>query len=112
MAFLPEKNFLEETIISGYSLSNGVTAFTSSDVSRYTTISLQFVYNNINGNTEFCLEQSNDNINWGLLSENYSIPIGSGNFTIDKGMFTGKHVRVNLKTSGVGNLTIKLLAKR
>lgn len=112
MAFLPEKNFLEQTLISGYSLSNGVTAFTSSDISKYMTISLQFQCSSINGDTEFCLEQSNDSTNWSLLSDEYVIPIGSGNFIIDKGTFSGKYLRVNLKLVGTGNLTIKLLAKR
>ena len=112
MAFLPEKNFLEQTLISGYSLSNGVTAFTSSDISKYMTISLQFQYSSVNGDTEFCLEQSNDNTNWSLLSDEYIIPIGSGNFVIDKGTFSGKYLRVNFKLVGTGNLTIKLLAKR
>jgi hypothetical protein len=40
MAFLPEKNFLEETIANSYDLSNGITAFTSSELSKYMTISI------------------------------------------------------------------------
>lgn len=112
MAFLPEKNFLEETLTSGYSLSNGVTAFTSSDISRYLTTSIQFIYSTTNGENEFCLEQSNDSTNWSLLSDEYIIPIGSGNFIIDKGTFSGKHLRVNFKKVGTGTITIKLLSKR
>lgn len=112
MAFLPEKNFLEETLVSGYSLSNGVTAFTTSDVSKYMTTSLQFIYSSVNDTNEFCLEQSNDSINWSLLSDEYIVPIGSGNFIIDKGTFSGKHLRVNFKITGTGTITIKLLAKR
>lgn len=112
MAFLPEKTYLEETLISNYDFSNSVTSFTSSDVSKYITLSLQFTYTSINGNNEFCLEQSNDSINWGELSESYVLPIGSGNFIIDKGTFSGKHIRVNFKITNSGNLTIKLIAKR
>lgn len=112
MAFLPEKNFLEETLASSYNLTGGTTAFTSSDVSKYMAISMQFVYSSINGETEFCLEQSNDGTNWGELSESYVLPIGSGNFIIDKGTFSGKHIRVNFKLTSSGLITIKMLAKR
>lgn len=112
MAFLPEKNFLEETLTSGYSLSNGVTAFTTSDVSKYRTVSIQFIYTSINGDNEFCIEQSNDSINWSYLSEDYTVPIGNGNFIIDKNTFSGKHLRINFKIVGSGTITIKLLAKR
>lgn len=112
MAFLPEKNYIEETVVNNYDLSNGVTSFTSSDVSKYITLSLQFIYSSTNGDNEFCLEQSSDSVNWGTLSEEYIIPIGSGNFIIDKGTFSGKNIRVRLKKVGIGNITIKLIAKR
>lgn len=112
MAFLPEKNFLEEVVVTSYSLSGGTSAFTSSDISKYTTLSLQFNYTSIQGDNEFILEQSNDNTNWSELSESYILPLGSGNFVIDKGIFSGKYVRINFTITGTGNITIKLLAKR
>jgi hypothetical protein len=37
MAFLPERTFLEENLTTNYDLSNGVTGFTSSDLSKYLT---------------------------------------------------------------------------
>lgn len=112
MAFLPERTFLEETLVSNYNLSNGVTSFTTSDVSKYITISLQFTYSSIMDDNEFKLEQSNDSINWSDLSESYLIPLGSGNFIIDKNTFSGKHIRVNFNKTTMGSITIKLLAKR
>jgi len=112
MAFLPEKNFLEETIANSYDLSNGITAFTSSELSKYMTISIQFNYTNIQGENEFIIEQSNDGTNWTELSENYSLPIGTGNFIIDKGVYSAKYIRVNFKITNNGIIIIKLLAKR
>ena len=38
MAFLPERNFLEETLASNYDLSNGATGFTTSDISEFNTL--------------------------------------------------------------------------
>lgn len=112
MAFLPEKTYFEETLVSGYSLSNGATAFTSSDVSKYITLSIQFIYSNSNGDNEMVIEQSNDSINWSELSESYRLPVGSGNFIIDKNTFSGKHIRISFKTVGSGSITIKILSKR
>lgn len=112
MAFLPERNYIEETLANNYDLSSGLSAFTSSDVSKYITISLQFIYSNTKGDNDFLLEQSNDATNWSNLSEFYSLPIGNGNFIIDKNTFSGKHIRVNFNTTSSGNLTINLIAKR
>ena len=112
MAFLPERTYLEETLVSSYDLSNGISAFTSSDISQYITTSLQFVYSNIQGSTIFTLEQSNDNTNWSDLSEEYELPVSTGNFIIDKGSFSGKYIRVNVSTVGTGTLSVYLLAKR
>lgn len=112
MAFLPQRTFLEETIVSNYNLSNGVTSFTSSDISKYLTFSLQFTYTNIAGDNEFILEQSNDSINWGNLSDVHKLPLGSGNFIIDKNTFSGKYIRINILNTNLGTLTINLLAKR
>ena len=40
------------------------------------------------------------------------IPVGSGNFIIDKTLFTGKYIRVDITTITSGILTIILLTKR
>lgn len=112
MAFLPEKIFLEETIANNYDLSNGVVNFTSSDLSKYTILSLQFNYTDIIGDNVFILEQSNDNINWAELSESYNLPILTGTFIIDKTSFTGKYLRINFNITFSGFITINLLAKK
>jgi len=112
MAFLPERNFLEETLVTNYDLSNGISAFTSSDFSQFKTVSLQFNYTNSNQNNDFTLEQSNDLINWSDLSEQFTLPVGSGSFVVDKNVFSGKYIRVNFKSVGSGNITIILLGKR
>ena len=112
MAFLPERNFLEETLVSNYDLSNGPTGFTTSDISEFNTLSLQFIYTSVAGTNVFVLEQSNDNTNWSDLSEEYAIPVGAGNFIIDKGTFSGKYVKINVTSTTSGNLTIISLAKR
>ena len=112
MAFLPEKNVFEETLATAYDLSLGSTIFSSSDISKFNIISLQFIYNNVNGSNEFIIEQSNDNTNWSELGIKYDIPLGNGNFIIDKTTFTGKYIRISLLNSELGTLTIELLAKR
>ena len=112
MAFLPERNFLEETLVSNYDLSNGPTGFTTSDISEFNTLSLQFIYTSVAGTNVFVLEQSNDNTNWSDLSEEYELPVSTGNFIIDKGSFSGKYIRVNVSTVGTGTLSVYLLAKR
>jgi hypothetical protein len=112
MAFLPERNFLEETLVSNYDLSNGPTGFTTSDISEFNTLSLQFIYTDVTGTNLFVLEQSNDNTNWSELSETYSLPVGGGNFIIDKGTFSGKYLKIEITTTTSGNLTIISLTKR
>ena len=79
MAFLPERNFLEETLVSNYDLSNGTSGFTTSDISEFNTLSLQFIYSSVAGSNLFTLEQSNDNTNWSDLSEEFMVPVGGGN---------------------------------
>jgi hypothetical protein len=112
MAFLPEKTYIEETIANAYTLVSGPASFQSSDLSRFTNFSLHFTCTSIAGDTDFVLDQSNDGSSWAALSEEYQIPIGSSNFVIDKSLFTGKYVRVHVKNTGTGDLTIKLVAKR
>ena len=71
MAFLPERNFFEENLANSYDLTNGPTSFVSSDVSNFITLSLQFVYTSVNGQNVFSLFQSNDNVNWSHLSDEF-----------------------------------------
>ena len=112
MAFLPERNFFEEDLASSYDLSTGPATFASSEISKFTTISVQFIYSSVSGSNIFILEQSNDNTNWSNLSEEYELPVSTGNFIIDKGRFSGKYIRVNFTSVEGGTLSIKLLAKR
>lgn len=112
MAFLPQRNYKEETLVSNYDLSSGLSAFTSSDLSEFNTLSVQFIYSTVVGSNIFNLEQSNDSTNWSDLSENYELPVSDGNFIIDKGTFSGKYVRVSITSSGEGTLTLKVLAKK
>lgn len=112
MAFLPEKTYIEETIANAYSLSSGPTSFQSSDLSRFTNFSIQFTCTSITGENDFVIDQSNDGTSWSILSEEYQIKIGSSDFVIDKSIFTGKYIRVHVKNTGTGTLTIKLIAKR
>lgn len=112
MAFLPERTYLEETLAKNYDLSNGPTGFTTSDISEFNTLSLQFIYTSAAGTNVFVLEQSNDNTNWSDLSEEYALPVGGGNFIIDKGTFSGKYVKIDVTSTTSGNLTIISLAKR
>lgn len=112
MAFLPERNFFEGDIISAYDLSLGSTFFVSSDLSNFITISLQFVYSSVSGRNTFKLFQGNDGVNWSHLSEEFELPLGSGNFSIDKFYFSSKFIKIEFITVSGGTLSLKLLAKR
>ena len=112
MAYIPELLATEEVLASAYDLSTGKSAFVSTDLSDYNKINLQFSYANVNGENVFVVEQSNDNINWIAISEEYDFINGSGTFAIDKSQFTSKYVRVDLTKATAGALTINLLAKR
>lgn len=112
MAFIPQKNYLEETIINNYNLTGGTESFNSSDISNYTILSLQFIYSSTKIGNIFIVEQSNDLTNWILLTEELEIPVGSGNFVIDKGSFTGKYIRIRFITKSEGTLSVKMIAKR
>lgn len=111
MAFLPERLFIEEHLATGATLSTSST-FTSSDLSKYTSVSMQFIYSSVTGKNIFKIVQSNDGTNFSDLSEEYQLPIGSGNLSIDKTSFSGKYIRIDFITTGNGTLTIKLLGKR
>jgi hypothetical protein len=113
MAFLPQRNFVEETLVNSYNLSAGISAFTSTNISDYNIISFQINANGINGNTTFVLEQSLDNINWTPISEDvYFLDNGSGSLTIQKSNFSGKYIRLRLTNAGSGTISVFLLSKR
>jgi len=112
MAFLPEENFFEESLATNYDLSLGTLNFASSDISAFSTISLQFSYNTVSGPNLFTVQQSNDLIFWSDLGVEQEIPVGEGNFIIDKGIFSGKYVRVSFESVDTGVLSIILIAKR
>lgn len=112
MAFLPEKTNIEENLITAYDLSTGVSTFTSSDISKFTSLSLQFTAANASGSNSFAVEQSIDNTNWSILLDDSNIPVGDSNFFIDKSFFSGKYIRVRLVTTESGTLDCLLLAKR
>lgn len=112
MAFLPERNFFEENLTTAYDLSLGISNFNSSDISKFTSFSLQFTCTDVIGSNTFCIEQSLDQLNWSLLSDDSEIPTGDSNFFIDKQFFSGKYLRICLVTTNSGLLTINLLAKR
>lgn len=112
MAFLPEKNYFEEDIISSYDLSTGSNNFTSSDISKFINFSLHFILDSSSGSNTFKLEQSNDGVNWSDLNGEVELPSGSTNFIIDKAFFSGKYVRINFITNDSGIVNCKLIAKR
>ena len=112
MAFLPEKTYLEESVITAYDLSTGSTSFVSSDISKFTSFSLQFILTNADGNNTFRLEQSNDNSNWSSLNGDVDLPVGSTNFVIDKAFFSGKYIKIEFITTGGGVIDCLLIAKR
>lgn len=112
MAFLPEKTFLEETLISAYDLSTGNGTFVSADLSKFTTFSLHFAGTDIAGGNSFELDQGNDNTNWSELATDVELPIGTSNFIIDKQNFSSKYVRINFVTTTSGTITCTLIAKR
>ena len=112
MAYIPELLATEEVLASAYDLSTGKSIFTSTDISDYNRINLQFSYVNVSGENVFVVEQSNDNISWLAISESHDLANGTGAFAIDKSEFTAKYVRVCLDTATAGTLTINLIAKR
>lgn len=112
MAFLPEKTYLEETLISAYDLSTGVSTFTSSDLAKFSSISMHFSSTGVGGSNSFVIEQSGDSTNWSTLLDNSELPAGDSNFVIDKAFFSGKLIRVQLVTNETGTLNCTLIAKR
>lgn len=113
MAFLPERNFFEETLVTGYNLSSGVADWTSSDVSRYISFSIQVEHTSILGTTVLLVEQSVDGTTWDTLTNStVTIPNGTGSFTLERSVFTGKNIRVRLTFADQGTLTIKTIYKR
>ena len=113
MAFLPQRNYVEDTLVNSYNLNNGLTAFTSSNIADYNTISIQINANGLSGSNRFILEQSNDNSNWiALNSDIYVLDNGTGTLSIQKSNFAAKYLRVRLLDAGNGTITIILISKR
>jgi hypothetical protein len=113
MAFLPERNYIEETLASSYNLGSGPDNFQSSDISRYTIISFQVIASGINGINRFRLEQSSNGTSWVPLKDiTYELETGSGTLIIEKSAFSGKYVRFNLTDADSGTLTVLLICKR
>lgn len=113
MTFLPERNFIEETLVSGYDLILGPTDWDSAEVSRYTNFSVQIIYSGASGDNNLMLKQSNDGVNFDdIENSTVVLPTGSGSTTLDRTVFTGKYLRVSLTVSTSGSLTIKTLFKR
>jgi hypothetical protein len=113
MAFLPERNYLEETLVTGYNLSLGPNEWDSSDVSMYNNFSVQIVFTAAGGVNTLNLQQSIDGFNWDdIENSTVNLPIGTGSTTLDRSVFTGKYLRVNLTAGTSGSLTLKTLHKR
>lgn len=113
MTFLPERNYLEETLVTGYDLSLGPNDWDSSDVSRYNNFSVQIVFSGVGGTNTLSLLQSNDGLNWDdIENSTVDLPVGTGSTTLDRSVFTGKYLRVNLSATTSGSLTLKTLYKR
>lgn len=113
MAFLPQRNYKEQTLANSYNLSNGITAFTSDNIAEFNKISLQINTTGLTGSNSFKLEQSSDNFNWTPFNDNtYVLDLGSGSLVIQKNDFSGKYIRVNLNDATNGTLSIFLIAKR
>lgn len=113
MAFLPERNHKEYTLATSYNLSNGASAFTSVDISRFTIISFQIVANSVTGVNTFQLEQSADGTNWVPLKDIiYELSSGGGSLVIEKSAFSGKYVRLDLIDTDSGTISIFLTCKR
>lgn len=113
MAFLPQRNYVEQTLANNYNLGNGLTAFTSVNIAEYNKISFQINTTGLSGSNRFTIEQSSDNVNWIPINDTvYNLDSGSGTLTIQKNDFSGKYIRIDLIDAGNGTLTIILIAKR
>ncbi len=113
MAFLPERNYIEETLVSGYTLTSGPDTFQSSDISRYSIISFQVIATSVTGVNRFKLEQSANGVSWVPLKDvNYELETGAGALVIEKSAFSGKYVRFNLTDTDSGTISVLLICKR
>lgn len=113
MAFLPERNYIQETLALNYSLGSGTNSFTSSDISKFTIISFQINTSSITGVNRFKLEQSSDNSKWVPLKDIiYELDLGAGSLVIEKSFFSGSYVRLRLTDTSSGTITVLLTCKR
>ena len=113
MAFLPQRNYVEETLANSYNLSLGSTNFDSGNIADYNKFSLQVNTVGLSGTNRFRIEQSADGTNWVPINDTiYVLDNGGGSIVVQKNDFSGKYVRVNLIDAGAGTLTIILIMKR
>jgi len=113
MAFLPERNYVKETLASNYSLGSGTSSFTSSEISRYTIISFQVIASSITGVNRFKVEQSFNGTDWNPMKDIvYELDAGGGSLVIEKSMFSGSYARLRLTEVNSGNISVFLTCKR
>lgn len=110
MAFIGSIYF-EETLVTNYDLSNGVSGFTSSNLIQFSNVSIQISHVNVSDQPLICVDQSHDNINWDCIYEEL-LPVGTDSLTVERTNFTGKYLRFEVKdNNGQGTVSAKLIAK-
>ncbi len=110
MAFIGAQYF-EETLVTNYDLSNGISAFTSSNLIQFRDASIQISHVNVNDQPLICVDHSHDNTNWDCIYEEL-LPVGTDSLTIERTNFTGKFLRFRIKdTNGEGTVSVNLIAK-
>ena len=113
MAYIPEKLSTTETLVNSYNLTSGSISFASADISDYNRISIQFVSSAVSGEVNYCIEQSNNNIDWDTFDNaDLTFTSTTPSFTIERNNFNGKHVRVRIKSAKSGALSLYLTAKK
>lgn len=110
MAFIGAQH-TEETLVSGYDLTNGVSGWTSSNLIQFSNISIQLSYSTVINQPTLCVNQSHDNINWDCFYEEL-LPQGTDSLTIERNNFSGKYIQFVVKDgTGNGTIDVKLIAK-
>lgn len=110
MAFIGAQYF-EETLVTNYDLSNGVSGWTSSNLIQFRDASIQISHVSVDNQPFICIEHSHDNSSWDCIYEEL-LPFGTDSLTIERTNFTGKFLRFKIKdTNGQGIVSAKLIAK-
>ena len=109
MAFIGDI-YKEETLVTNYDLTNGATAWTTSNIIQFSNISLQVSYQNVSEQPNVCVYQSNDGVSWDCFYDNL-LPIGNDSITIERNNFTGKFIKMDVDDNGIGVISINLVAK-